>query len=183
MGKSNEKYSNDGDPVISDLDGSVNGLDQRSEAVSHELDAPPWLRVESTLMATARLIRKAYDSELAALDLNLTSASLLMYVVERGGSTQTVLARRLDVGRAAAGLVVDRLEKRGLVVRRSDVDDRRTWVVDATTAGRKVAAQVSTIDETVRGRLRNGVDRQARQELANLLLQMQENLLTPRSDD
>ena len=27
---------------------------------SHELDAPPWLRVESTLMATANAIRDAY---------------------------------------------------------------------------------------------------------------------------
>jgi len=34
---------------------------------THELDSPPWLRVESTLMATARLLRVAFDARLAAL--------------------------------------------------------------------------------------------------------------------
>jgi hypothetical protein len=36
---------------------------------THELDAPPWQRVETTLMATARLIRDAYDARFAAHDL------------------------------------------------------------------------------------------------------------------
>ena len=40
---------------------------------THELDSPPWLRVESTLMATARLLRVAFDTRLAALDLNLNA--------------------------------------------------------------------------------------------------------------
>ena len=31
----------------------------RAEGGTHELDAPPWQRVETTLMATARLIREA----------------------------------------------------------------------------------------------------------------------------
>ena len=40
----------------------------------HELDAPPWRRVESTLMATARAIRQAYAQRLRPLDLNLSQA-------------------------------------------------------------------------------------------------------------
>ena len=34
---------------------------------THELDSPPWLRVESTLMATARLVRTAFDARLEPL--------------------------------------------------------------------------------------------------------------------
>ena len=34
---------------------------------SHELDAPPWLRVETTLMGAAQAIRNAYDVRLAPL--------------------------------------------------------------------------------------------------------------------
>ena len=37
--------------------------------VTHELDAPPWLRVESTLMATARAIRQGYDHRFEPLGL------------------------------------------------------------------------------------------------------------------
>ena len=67
-----------------------------SSLTTHELDAPPWLRVESTLMATARLVRDAFDCRLASLDLNLTQASLLGYVAEFGAATQTRLAERIS---------------------------------------------------------------------------------------
>lgn len=147
------------------------------EGLSHELDAPPWLRVESTLMATARLIRKSYDEALEPFDLNLTSASLLMYVVEKSGSSQTALAGRLDVGRAAAGLVVDRLAKRGLVERQADSQDRRAWVVAATEKGSSLAREIAEVDEALRNQLRSNVSPESRRELAQLLLQMQANLI------
>ena len=129
-------------------------------------------------MSTARSIRVAFDEELAVLDLNLTSSMMLMFVVEHGGQTQTTLAERLDVGRAAAGSVVDRLEERGLVERHADVDDRRVWVVEATDAGKELAVKISDIDVQLRRRLRTGIDRSERQLLASLLLRMQENLLS-----
>ncbi len=129
-------------------------------------------------MSTARSIRVGFDDALAALDLNLTSAMLLMFVVEHGGQTQTALAERLDVGRAAAGSIVDRLEERGLVERHADVDDRRVWVVEATDAGKELSVKIAEIDVDVRRKLRTGIDRSERQLLASLLLRMQENLLS-----
>lgn len=152
------------------------GEELQPDGNSHELDAPPWLRVESTLMATARLIRREYDSELAVLGLNLTSASLLMYVVEKDSLNQTALARRLDVGRAAAGLVIDGLENAGLVKRQPDEDDRRTRLVVPTADGNELAARVAQIDIGIRDCLRSGVSRAARLQLSELLMQMQQNL-------
>ena len=148
------------------------------DTAHHELDSPPWTRIEATLMSTARSIRVGFDDALAALDLNLTSAMLLMFVVEHGGQTQTALAERLDVGRAAAGSIVDRLEERGLVERHADVDDRRVWVVEATDAGKELSVKIAEIDVDVRRKLRTGIDRSERQLLASLLLRMQENLLS-----
>ncbi|MGI9590328.1 MAG: MarR family winged helix-turn-helix transcriptional regulator, partial [Myxococcota bacterium] len=91
----------------------------------HELDAPPWQRVESTLMATSRAIRDAYDARYAALDLNLTQASLLVFLHQSGPQRQTRLAQRLGLGRAATGATVDLLEGRGLVERQDEPADRR----------------------------------------------------------
>ena len=91
-----------------------------SSLTNNELDAPPWLRVESTLMATARLVREAFDARLVPLDLNLTQASLIGYVAEFGATTQTQLADHLGIGRAAIGSIIDRLERRGLVERQPD---------------------------------------------------------------
>ncbi len=148
-----------------------------SELATAELERYPWHRVESTLMATARCIRTAYDDAFADLDLNLTSASLLMYVVEQGGTSQTALAAVLDVGRAAAGAIVDRLSERGLVERRADLQDRRVWLVSATAEGKEMAGHISAIDREVAATLRTGIDRSERQVLAAVLVRMQTNLL------
>ncbi len=71
-----------GDAVQAWVDGGDG--DPASVEVQHELDAPPWRRFESTLMATSRQIRRAYDGRLEKVDLNLSEACLLAYVVEHG---------------------------------------------------------------------------------------------------
>ena len=147
-----------------------------SSLTNNELDAPPWLRVESTLMATARLIREAFDARLKPLDLNLTQASLLAYVTEFGATTQTGLAEKMGTGRVAMGTVVDGLEKRGLIARHPDPDDRRVWRVDITDDGRELAARVVGVDEVLRGELRHGIGREERQALSWVLTRLQVNL-------
>ncbi|MFK7919272.1 MAG: MarR family winged helix-turn-helix transcriptional regulator [Ilumatobacter sp.] len=149
-----------------------------SNLTNNELDAPPWLRVESTLMSTARLIREAFDARLKPLDLNLTQASLLAYVAEFGATTQTKLADQMGTGRAAMGSVIDVLEQRNLVERHPDPDDRRVWRVDITSAGRLLAADVVRVDEVLRSELRRGIGREERQALSWVLTQLQQNLHT-----
>ncbi|MDA3031171.1 MAG: MarR family transcriptional regulator [Actinomycetota bacterium] len=147
-----------------------------SSLTNNELDAPPWLRVESTLMATARLIREAFDARLKPLDLNLTQASLLAYVAEFGAITQTRLAEKMGTGRASMGTVVDGLEKRGLIERHPDPDDRRVWLIDITDNGRELAERVVGVDELLRGELRHGIGREERQALSWVLTRLQVNL-------
>jgi DNA-binding MarR family transcriptional regulator len=147
-----------------------------SNLTTHELDASPWLRVESTLMATARLVREVFDARLAALGLNLTQASLLGYVAEFGATTQTRLADRLGIGRAAIGSIVDRLERDGHVARGPDPDDRRVWIVDITPSGRALVDQVRAVDEVLRAELRRGIGREERQALAWVMTRLQHNL-------
>ena len=145
---------------------------------THELDSPPWLRVESTLMSTARLLRVAFDARLAALDLNLTQASLLGYVAEFGATTQTDLADHLGIGRAAIGSVIDRLQSRGLVERQPKADDRRVWMVAITPDGKELADRISDVDRVLRAELRHGIGREERQALAWVMTRLQQNLAT-----
>ena len=149
-----------------------------SNLTTHELDSPPWLRVESTLMATARLVRVAFDTRLACLALNLTQATLLGYDNEFGATTQTDLADHLGIGRAAIGSVIDRLQARGLVERQPKPDDRRVWLVEITDAGTRLAAQVNDVDQVLRAELRNGLGREERQALAWVMTRLQQNLAT-----
>jgi DNA-binding MarR family transcriptional regulator len=141
--------------------------------LEHELDAPPWRRVESTLIAAADGIRDVYDQRLAPLGLTLSTASLLAYICEFGPLTQTRAAEHLGQGRAVTGTHVDKLERGGLVMRRPDPNDRRVWLLVATDAGRRTADDVAEVDRVLRAELRDGISRADRQMLANLLLRLQ----------
>jgi len=145
-------------------------------ASDHELDAPPWRRVEATLMATARAIRRAYASRYASLDLSLSQASLIAFLDESGPHSQTHLARRLGMGRAAAGLVIDALVERDLVERRPNPEDGRAWLIALRPEGRALVGPILEIDLVLRRALRNGIDRNERQQLAGLLVRLQANL-------
>ena len=143
---------------------------------AHELDAPPWQRVESTIMKTARAIRQAYETRLAPLELNLSQASLLGFLKDSGPLTQTQLAASLGLGRAATGAIIDALERRELVERRPNPKDRRVWLVATTPKGAELAEPVLEIDRALRGDLRSGISRRERQQLAELLVRLQSNL-------
>jgi MarR family transcriptional regulator for hemolysin len=147
-----------------------------TESSKHELDAPPWLRVESTLMSAARGIRRAYDLRLEELGLNLSEAILLAYTEEAGPLMQADLAKHMGVGRAAMGSLIDALENRGWVERRPKPGDRRVWLVAITPSGEQAASQVSKIDETLRIELREGISRRERRELNQLLNRLRENV-------
>jgi len=150
---------------------------------SHELDAPPWLRVESTIMATARAIRQSYDQRFNDLDLNLSEASVLAYVAEHGALSQTQIAKSLGLGRAATGALIDALEDRALVQRQTDPDDRRVWLVEITIAGKELVEEVYVRDQILRKQLRNGITRQERQQLAAVLVRLGNNLASVLAEE
>jgi DNA-binding MarR family transcriptional regulator len=154
------------------------------DSSKHELDAPPWLRVESTLMSAARGIRRAYDRRLEELELNLSEAILLAFLQEAAqedaqGSaplTQVDLARHMVVGRAAMGSLIDSLEKRKWVERLPNPKDRRVWLIAITPSGEQAAKQVAKIDEQLRAELREGISRKERRELNRLLNRLRVNV-------
>ncbi|HAY51183.1 MAG: hypothetical protein CL438_05900 [Acidimicrobiaceae bacterium] len=150
---------------------------------SHELDAPPWLRVESTIMATARAIRQSYDQRFNDLDLNLSEASVLAYVAEHGALSQTQIAKSLGLGRAATGALIDVLEDRDLVQRETDPDDRRVWLVEITIAGKELVEEVYIRDQILRKQLRTGITRQERQQLAAVLVRLGNNLASVLAEE
>lgn len=154
----------------------TSSADRQNDASDHELDAPPWRRVESTLMSTARAIRRAYEIRLTDLDLNLSQASLLAFLFEAGPITQSRLASRLGIGRAAAGLIIDGLEARELIERQANPNDRRAWLIALRPEGIRITKPIFKLDATLRSELRDGISRTERQQLAGLLLRLQGNL-------
>jgi DNA-binding MarR family transcriptional regulator len=141
-------------------------------------EAMPWLRLEPTVMAASRLIRRVTDARLAPLDLNLSQTVALAVLAETGPITQSQLAERLGMGRAATGWTIDALHERGAVNRVADPTDRRVWLLELTRDGTALHAKALAVDDQLREELRDGLSRDERAQLAHLLLRLVDNAQT-----
>ena len=132
-------------------------------------------RLEVHLLATAGLVRRAYNLRLAALGLNITESGLLQYLAYEQPLTQSELALRLHIGRMAAGSVVKGLVERGLLERERDPHDARAWAIRLTPSGSELAAACAEVDrEVVRG-LRADLTRDEQRALHRLLASVRGN--------
>jgi DNA-binding MarR family transcriptional regulator len=81
-----------------------------------------------------------FDQMLAADGLTHVQAFVLNHLYNKDGLTQTELATLMDVGTVTVSGLVDRLEARGWVERRSDEKDgraKRIWLTSKTENIRK----------------------------------------------
>ncbi len=76
------------------------------------------------------------------LDVTQAEAHILAHLHETGEARISELHARFGHRRSTLTSVLDRLEQRALIERRSDPDDRRSFIVGPTRAGRTTAAAV-----------------------------------------
>ena len=141
-----------------------------------ELKAPPFYRVEWAIMLAARDIRQTFDFVFSDFKLNLSEVALMALITEHGSLSQSGLAKSLGMGRASLGALVDGLEQRNFVVRKEDPKDKRVWLIELTTAGKEIAVKLEERDQSLREAFREGVGRDERQNLADTLEQLRQNL-------
>ena len=99
------------------------------------------------LSDVARLIRTVFDRRVRSLVLTRAQWLVLSGVYRRPGARQTDLATMLEVDRASAGRMIDRMEKGQWVERRADAGDRRVKRLYLTPEARRVHARMWAIAE------------------------------------
>jgi len=98
----------------------------------------------------ARLMRTAFDRRVRRLGLTRSQWLVINRLHRRPGATQSELAEMLEVEKATAGRMVDRMEKKGWVVRRPDAADRRVNRLFLTAEADLIQVQLGQIaDRTV----------------------------------
>ena len=98
----------------------------------------------------ARLMRTAFDRRVRGLGLTRSQWLVINRLHRWPGATQSELAEMLEVEKATAGRMVDRMEKKGWVVRRPDAADRRVNRLHLTEEADLIQLQLSQIaDRTV----------------------------------
>jgi MarR family transcriptional regulator for hemolysin len=98
----------------------------------------------------ARMMRTAFDRRVRALGLTRSQWLVINRLHRRPGATQSELAEMLEVEKATAGRMVDRMEKKGWVVRRADAGDRRVNRLHLTREALLIQVRLAQIaDRTV----------------------------------
>ena len=74
----------------------------------------------------ARLLRVLYDRQMASIGLTRSQWWLLTYLFFTDGINQSELAILMDMEKAPLSRLLDRMEKKGWVIRKNESKDRRT---------------------------------------------------------
>jgi DNA-binding MarR family transcriptional regulator len=101
-------------------------------------------RAWKALIDLMRSQKSAAAARFAEIDLTMQTAHAL-HVLPPEGMTMRAIADELSCDASNATGLVDRLEKRGLIERRSDEQDRRVKRVHLTAAGRRMRDRGETI--------------------------------------
>ena len=102
----------------------------------------------------ARLIRTVFDRRVRDIGLTRAQWLVLTRLYRKPGASQTELAEMLEIDRASAGRMIDRMEKGGWLERRPDAGDRRINRLFLTAEARRLHARMwaiaeSTIDDAL----------------------------------
>ena len=106
------------------------------------------------LSDVARLIRTVFDRRVRGIGLTRAQWLVLTRLYRRPGASQTELADMLEIDRASAGRMIDRMQKNGWVERRADSEDRRINRLYLTADARRAhkdmwAVAEATVDDAL----------------------------------
>jgi DNA-binding MarR family transcriptional regulator len=125
----------------------------------------------------ARLLRTAFDRRVRALGITRAQWLVLTRLHRHPGVSQSELAEIMEVERASAGRMIDRLEANGWVERRAFDGDRRVKRVFLTPEAERVHRRIWRVAEaTVEDALRDLSAREGAQ-LMRLLTRVKQTLI------
>jgi len=136
----------------------------------------PSRQLEFLLTEVVRLQLRVYNQRFRATGLSQSQVTALVHLDRVEELSQTDLAKRLGMQKAAAGSLIDGLEGKGLVERRRSREDRRLQLVSITDAGRDLVDQVDHMAEDLGKAYRRGISRDERRQLVSILQRLRENL-------
>ena len=125
----------------------------------------------------ARLMRTVFDRRVRKLGLTRAQWLVLTRLHRRPGASQSELADMMEVEKATAGRLIDRLEAKGWVELRAQAGDRRINRVYLTTEAERVHKRIWRIAEaTVDDALTDLSEKEAGQ-LLKLLVRVKSRLI------
>jgi MarR family transcriptional regulator for hemolysin len=128
------------------------------------------------LYDVARQMRTRADQRARARGMTRAQWVILVHLERQPGLSQNELAAIVEVEPISIGRLVDRLEARGLVERRSDPRDRRVWRLQLTPAATPILREIRKYRAELHELMTAGLDPATLKVMADGLLRMKANL-------
>ena len=164
-------------------DGAAPAIAPRSRAASVKSVENNWdQRLGFLMHDVSRLRRNVFDEFMKPLGVTRSQWWVLAYLSRHDGMIQSDLANVLDLGKAALGGLIDRLESSGFIERRADESDRRVKRVHLSPAGTQIVKEMRLRSDEMSERILDGLSVTERHRLADMLALVKRNLLSIRGE-
>jgi len=112
-----------------------------------EMSNSDWEALEKTDWLFRKMVRRFVKERdrISVEGVSLPGMLILNKIIREGEQRLGDLAEQLDFTSGAITALTDKLEKKGLTIRRRKEDDRRTVLLDITASGREMFARNSNI--------------------------------------
>lgn len=115
-------------------------------------------------------------NKLDAIGVHPGQVPMLLYLRKCDGCSQRDLAEHLHVKAPTVTVMLNRMERAGLVERRQDVQDQRKSLIFITEKGNATASRIGLILDGIETELFEGISREEILFMKRLLRHVQENL-------
>ena len=132
--------------------------------------------MEFVLHTVSRSLARSYNEEFRKLDLSQSQAGVLLQLDWSDARTQTEIARRLGIQKAAAGALIIDLEERGMLRRQRSAKDARMIEVTLTAAGRRKMKQINDFVAFLGPLVRRGIDDVEMRQALDVLRRVRANV-------
>ena len=130
----------------------------------------------------SRLRRAVFDEFMRPAGVTRSQWWVLAHLSRRDGMIQSDLAEVLELGKAALGGLVERLEASQLVARRPDPGDRRVKRIHLTAKGMRTVLKMRQQSDAMSDRVLTGLTERQRRELTAMLDRVKRNLMSIRNN-
>ena len=124
------------------------------------------------LHRAAQRMRSAVEEQAELQGINLRDYIVLTALGGSEAMSQLALSEALGLDKTTMTLELDRLEKKGLIVRTPDPKDRRARIPEVTASGRAVQAKVAAAWSDVEATLLSGINIREQRSLRLMLCQL-----------
>lgn len=110
-----------------------------------------------------------FSEEISRYDLTPPQFSVLAFLWQQDGLTQTELSEKAQIDRTTIGGLLDRMARSNLLERRPHPQDRRAHLVYLTEQGKRLEPELTSLANQVLKRFTAGLSETDKQQLRNML--------------